>query len=76
LYGVSRQLNEHRRSVTRRFVSTCYTLYFSRRDGTEVETRISSGVIPGRLPNDLPSTFGVVITMPNVPEALPEVTPS
>jgi PAS domain-containing protein len=44
-----------------------YTLYFVRRDGTEVETRITSGVLPGRKPHEFPSTFGIVIPMPNVP---------
>jgi PAS domain-containing protein len=41
-----------------------YTLFFLRRDGSEIETRITSGVLPGRRFRDLPSTFGIIIAMP------------
>jgi len=44
-----------------------YTLYFTCVDGSEVETRVTGGVIPRRTPHELPETFGIVIPAPNFP---------
>jgi PAS domain-containing protein len=38
-----------------------YTLYFTRVDGSEVETQVVSGILPVRMPRELPETFGIVI---------------
>jgi PAS domain-containing protein len=42
-----------------------YTLYFRCADGSEVEGRVTSGVIPGQTAKELPGTFGVVIPGPS-----------
>jgi hypothetical protein len=39
-----------------------YTLFLSCSDGSEVETRVTSGVIPGRTDRELPGTFGIFIS--------------
>jgi hypothetical protein len=49
-----------------------YTLFFKCVDGTEVEGRVTSGVIPGQTAKELPGTFGVVIPGPG--DAGPEIS--
>jgi len=44
-----------------------YTLWLKYGDGSEVKTLVTSGVIPGRTPHELPQTFGIVIPAPNFP---------
>jgi hypothetical protein len=44
-----------------------YTLFFTCIDGSEEEARVTSGIIPGRTPRELPETFGIVIPAPNFP---------
>jgi hypothetical protein len=44
-----------------------YTLYFTRVGDSDVEAQVTSGVIPGRTPRELPETFGIVIPAPNFP---------
>lgn len=39
-----------------------YTLYFTCVDGSEVETRVTSGVIPSRTHRELPGTFGIMVS--------------
>jgi hypothetical protein len=44
-----------------------YMLVLTCDDDTPVETQVTSGVIPGRTPSELPETFGIVIPTPDFP---------